>query len=137
MTYDDTLSKDNSKPIFLNNDTFNNMLDDAVKKHIGSKDYWQKIIGELDDLVSQSFSVTFGNRIQNQLDRFVPVYIECGGTIEEAIDIVFSKKILRKLEDRYDQDTKTKLKELAEYVKDAYPKLVRTIELANKMSDRI
>lgn len=132
--FDANLKKED--PIFLNNDTFNSMLDDAVAKY-KEHDKYMKLMNDLDKMVFDCFQVTFGNRIQNQLKRFVPVYVECGGTVEEAIDIVFSKKVLRKLEDRYDQETKEGLEILLDNVKTNNPKLVRTIETIEKMIRRI
>ena len=132
--FDANLKKED--PIFLNNDTFNSMLDDAVTKY-KEHDKYMKLMNDLDKMVFDCFQVTFGNRIQNQLKRFVPVYVECGGTVEEAIDIVFSKKVLRKLEDRYDQETKEGLEILLDNVKTNNPKLVRTIETIEKMIRRI
>lgn len=132
--FDANLKKED--PIFLNNDTFNSMLDDAVTKY-KEHDKYMKLMNDLDKMVFDCFQVTFGNRIQNQLKRFVPVYVECGGTVEEAIDIVFSKKVLRKLEDRYDQETKEGLEILLDNVKINNPKLVRTIETIEKMIRRI
>ena len=135
---DPNLKKEDKEPIFLNNETFNDMLEDAVRKYPSSeKDKYIAMMEDLDTMVLNCFSVTFGNRIQNQLDRFVPVYVECGGTIDEAIDIVFSKKVLRKLEDRYDQETKENLQLLLDYVKSKYPKLDRTITTIKKMIDKI
>ena len=132
--FDANLKKED--PIFLNNDTFNSMLDDAVTRY-KEHDKYMKLMNDLDKMVFDCFQVTFGNRIQNQLKRFVPVYVECGGTVEEAIDIVFSKKVLRKLEDRYDQETKEGLEILLDNVKTNNPKLVRTIETIEKMIRRI
>ena len=135
---DSALKKENALPIFLSNDTFNNMLDDAVMAYPESeRKKYKALMDDLDGMVLAYFSVTFGNRIQNQLDRFVPVYVECGGTIEEAIDIVFSKKVLRKLEDRYDQETKEGLETLLVDVTDKYPKLERTIGTIKKMIEKI
>lgn len=128
-----------TKPMLLNNSDFINMLDDAVSAYPASEHKaYKEMMDELDGMVLSYFSVTFGNRIQNQLERFVPVYVECGGTKEEAIDIVFSKKVLRKLEDRYDQSTKDGLDMLLEDIQKKYPnKLPRTEEVIKKMKDRI
>lgn len=135
---DSTLKKENAQPIFLSNDTFNNMLDDAVMAYPESeRKKYKALMDDLDGMILKRFSVTFGNRIQNQLDRFVPVYVECGGTIEEAIDIVFSKKVLRKLEDRYDQETKDGLEAMLNDIMTIYPKLERTINTISKMIDKI
>ena len=42
----------------------------------------------------------------NQIAQFVPVYIACGGTKEEALDFMFARKVLTKIQ----EGTKTILK---------------------------
>lgn len=54
------------------------------------------------DFTYETFDITFGNRIMNQIKDFVPTFVSLGGTKEEALDIMFSKKILRKVEGRYE-----------------------------------
>src|SRR5690554_418538 len=53
---------------------------------------------KLDDFISQTFQITFGNRIMNQLYRFVPVYVSSGGLEIEGIDYIIARKIIRKFE---------------------------------------
>ena len=55
-------------------------------------------IERLDSYVIEHFRVAFGNRIIKQINNFVPVYVACGGTEEEAIDYVFVTKVFRKFE---------------------------------------
>jgi hypothetical protein len=50
------------------------------------------------------------------MERFVPVYIACGGTKLEALDYLFAHKVLRKLESRYETYLKDSLKELIELI---------------------
>jgi len=69
------------------------------------------IMEGLDELLAP-FEITFGNRIYRQLERFVPAYIACGGEMAEAIDVMFSLKIIRKLEGLYDERTKSNLENL-------------------------
>lgn len=78
-----------------------NMLSENDKEKIKQVDVYLK---EMD--------ITFGNRIMSQMDDFVPVYIACGGTKEEAIDYLLTHKILRKLDERYEPYLITKLEEL-------------------------
>ena len=78
-----------------------NMLSDDDKEKIKQVDVYLK---EMD--------ITFGNRIMSQMDDFVPVYIACGGTKEEAIDYLLTHKILRKIDERYEPYLITKLDEL-------------------------
>jgi hypothetical protein len=51
----------------------------------------------IDDFLIDNFKVTFGNRIKRQMETFVPVFVACGGTEEDAIDFFLKTKILRKL----------------------------------------
>lgn len=53
---------------------------------------------KLDDFISQTFQITFGNRIMNQLYKFVPVYVSSGGLEIEGIDYIIARKIIRKFE---------------------------------------
>ena len=55
-------------------------------------------IEKLDEYLVAHFEITFGNRIMRQIERFIPVFIACGGTENEALDVILSKKVLRKLE---------------------------------------
>ena len=60
------------------------------------------------DYVYEQFGIAIGNRIMNQIDNIVPVFVACGGTKEAAIDYMLSKKLVSKVEGRFE-----------EYVKDA------------------
>lgn len=57
---------------------------------------------ELAEFVYELFEIRFGNRIMNQIMSFVPVYVALGGTKEEAIDIMFCRKVLHKLDGRFE-----------------------------------
>ena len=48
--------------------------------------------------MSDHMQITFGNRIMRQTEKFLPVYHACGGTEYQALDMILSKKVLRKLE---------------------------------------
>ena len=84
-----------------------------TERHIRSKDF-QKLaseaereyglternrrrLKELDEYMSERFKVTFGNRIRRQIERYVSVYISCGGKELEALDDILAKKVMRKL----------------------------------------
>lgn len=81
---------------------------------------------KLCDFVLEAFDVSFGNRILNQLTKFVPVYVACGGTTEKALDLLFSRKILRKLGGRFDEDARENLEKLERLVNQLYGKGVFT-----------
>lgn len=69
----------------------------AVEKHPVSAETLDKI-EKLDLYVIDRFRVAFGNRIMKQLNVFVPVYVACGGTENEAIDYILATKVFRKFE---------------------------------------
>lgn len=90
-------------------------------------------IEEIDRGVLQRMDITFGNRMKNQLDDFVPVYMGCGGTKEEAIDYFLAHKILRKLDEKYDAYVFERLKDLVDalntyYGKGVFAKSLKKIE---------
>ena len=128
---------DNSLPIKMNNTDFQQLLRNASRfKTPADETKFNEMIKYLDKQIKDKFEITFGNRIANQLEVFVPVYIECGGTVEEAIDIMFSRKILRKLEGIYDENTKQKLSDLELELLDKY-KMPISINAIEKMIEKI
>lgn len=129
---------DNSLPIQMNNNDFQSLLRSASRfKNAADEKKYLDMIGNLDNFVKDMFQITFGNRISNQLEKFVPVYLECGGTIDEAVDIMFSRKILRKLEGIYDEDTKTKLDMLKDEIESKNYKMPITIAAILRMIEKI
>ena len=54
-------------------------------------------LAKIDKYMLENFKITFGNRILKQIYNFVPVYMACGGSEEEAVDFMLMSKILRKL----------------------------------------
>ena len=52
------------------------------------------------------FDVGWGNRLERQINDFVPVVVDAGGNVAEAIDHLLATKVLRKgkVTDRYDTD---------------------------------
>lgn len=47
------------------------------------------------------FGVGWGNRLERQLESFVPVVLDAGGKTTEAVDHLVATKLVRKLEDRF------------------------------------
>jgi len=128
---------ENSLPIEINHSDFQRLLDSASHfKSMIDEEKFKEMIKYLDSQVKDNFEITFGNRIANQLEVFVPVYIECGGTVDEAVDIMFSRKILRKLEGVYDEDTKFKLEVLKEEINKKY-KMPISIKVIERMVEKI
>ena len=67
-----------------------------------------------------TFEINFGNRIMKQIETFVPVFVAAGGTKEEALDMMFATKILRKLEGAYEDYVKEGLQKLLRLVRATY-----------------
>ncbi len=52
----------------------------------------------------RKINVSWGNRLQSQAQKFIPVHIECGGSASEALDHLLATKVFRsgKVVGRYD-----------------------------------
>lgn len=74
----------------------------------------------LTKFVSETFDITFGNRILNQIENFIPVYVACGGTKEDGLDFLFSRKIISKLDGRFEEYVKEGLNSLLTLIDDTY-----------------
>ena len=57
----------------------------------------------ISDYIYDQFDITFGNRILNQISELVPVFVSCGGTKEEALDFLLSRKVISKIEGRFEE----------------------------------
>lgn len=86
-----------------------------------SREEYRKF-SELTDFALDVFDVNFGNRILNQIYRFVPVFVACGGTSAKALDLMFARKVLRKLEGRFDDGIKGNLVKLEKLILQNYSK---------------
>jgi len=68
----------------------------------------------LSEFMERRFKVAWGNRLERQIEHFVPIVIATGGSLGEAADHILATKIFRKIRDRHDtlpSDIK-KLKEI-------------------------
>lgn len=114
--------------LFESAKTDDNALNDSDREKI-----------ELVDAMLKEMDITFGNRIMSQMDDFVPVYIACGGTKEEAIDYLITHKILRKLDERYEPYLVSKLDDLEVGLNDIYGEnhFKQSIQKIKKLRDKI
>lgn len=88
---------------------------------------------ELADFTYDAFDITYGNRIMHQIEVFVPVFVACGGTKEDALDFMFSRKVVAKLEGRFEDYIKPGLMNLKaliikNYGSDAFKATNHTID---------
>ena len=74
----------------------------------------------ISSFVYDNFDVTIGNRIMTQIENLVPVYIACGGKKEEILDFMFARKVLSKLEGRFEEYVKNALKQLLVLINKTY-----------------
>ena len=76
-----------------------------------------------------------GNRLMQQLAKFVPVYVACGGTAEKALDLLVSRKVLRRLEGRFGEDLRENLEKLEKLVLGLYGRkdFSETLEVITKL----
>jgi hypothetical protein len=74
---------------------------EAQKKAVHTATTWLRQAAFADTL-QRNFRVGWGNRLENQLSRYLPVVVETDGSIGEAMDHLLVTKVLRKLKDRHD-----------------------------------
>ena len=84
------------------------------------------LLQEIENVLKNFFRISYGNRIQDQMNIFVPVYVAAGMTdaskpeeitalINEAIDYQLTNKVLRKLEyEDINKDAAEKLRKIFE-----------------------
>ncbi|MDD3831220.1 MAG: hypothetical protein PHW00_00960 [Clostridia bacterium] len=84
-----------TEPINCTYDYLDRLFFDAVNDYRIS-DSGRKAIDEVEEYITEKLRVSFGNRIKRQLDRYIPVFVACGGTEIEALDFVLMSKIFRK-----------------------------------------
>ncbi len=76
----------------------------------------ERRLKELDDRLTETFQITFGNRIMRQIRSYISVYVACGGDELEALDDILCKKVLRKLANKDLSLMKTELEETSKYL---------------------
>lgn len=99
-------------------------FDEACKNQVAAVQKatsWLRKAPFVEDM-QQRFRVGWGNRLEQQLARYLPVVVESGGTIGEAMDHLLVTKVLRKLKDRHDVRA-TALEELREKLSKAWSSL--------------
>ncbi len=127
-----------AQSINMNNEDFQRLLSKGERfADVKSEAHFREMLSTLDKQVRELFQITFGNRIANQLEKFVPVYLACGGTVDEAVDVMFSRKVLRKLEGIYDENTKVNLELLKDEIELQEYKLPITLEAIKRMTEKI
>lgn len=103
------------------------MLTDAFKEaqcqhHEKATNAFKFLNETLSELLETKFKIGWGNRLQRQIDNYIPVVIAAGGSLTEATDSILATKILRKIRDRHDTQPKD-LKELKDTIETYWSEL--------------
>jgi len=96
-------------------------------------------LNEVTNFIYEQFDITFGNRILNQIEVLVPTFIACGGKKEDVLDFLLTRKVLVKIEGRFEEYVKGALKQLLGALEKAYGKGVfkRSEKAINQMIKRL
>ncbi len=84
-------------PMNINYSYLDTLFKKAIKENPISGETLSNI-EKMDDYVIQHFRIAFGNRIVKQLNEYVPIFVECGGTEIDGVDYFMARKVLRKFE---------------------------------------
>lgn len=110
-----------AEPIVLGVSALQALFDDALRveeNRLTPEDIAK--FTRVTDYIYDTFDIAFGNRVLNQIEALVPTYIACGGTKEEALDFVLARKILVKLEGRFEDYIKDGLRKVSSLLSAAY-----------------
>lgn len=111
----------NAETVQLSQTTFNKLLTEAKnnpKNQLTEEDYEK--FRHITDYINEQFDITFGNRILNQIAQVVPTFVACGGKKEDALDFLLSRKIIAKIEGRFEEYVKDALKGLNKLLEKEY-----------------
>ncbi|MBQ9785543.1 MAG: hypothetical protein IJW29_08575 [Clostridia bacterium] len=108
-------------PISLSASKLRSLYDEAIANEANrmtETDYEK--LETLTAFVFDQFDITFGNRIMTQIDNLVPTFIACGGSKEDILDFLFARKVLVKLEGRFEEYVKGALQQLLQLIQTTY-----------------
>jgi len=74
----------------------------AVKQHAAKAEECIRILDGKLRRPLEDMEIGWGNRLEAQLRRYIPVLVACGGDISEGLDSILARKLLRKLKGRFD-----------------------------------
>ena len=115
--------KEEVEPIHLSYSKLSSLFKDAsaIEENHLTKEDLQKF-NTITDFIYDEFDVAFGNRILNQIETIVPLYIALGGKKEEILDFMLTRKVVCKLEGRFEDFVKPALKNLLVLLDKTYGK---------------
>ena len=92
----------------------------------------------------EKLAIGWGNRLERQIDRYIPVIVASGGSLSEGLDNLLAHKLLRKIKGRFDitSDQISSLKSAVQTVWGLNPELssglpVKSLGLLEKEEKRL
>ncbi len=113
--------KGDGKEIHLGKKKLDELFRDARidKKAAFSKEDERTFLSLL-DLAYDELGIATGNRIIKQVEEICPVYVKMGGKKEDILDMLFLRKVLRKLEGRFDSGLEGSFRRINAALDDSY-----------------
>lgn len=109
---------------------FNDAAND--KKYLQVVDNALSFLNGLRENMAQALPLIWGNRLEKQIQQYIPVVLACGGNEAEAVDHILATRILRKLRDRYDVDAEA-LQNLQNQIHESWPVTNTELERSKKL----
>jgi hypothetical protein len=97
------------------------LFEGARDMHKGETQKALKSLQTLEPQLRAALGVGWGNRLDSQIERFVPVVVAAQGTAGEAFDHILATKLLRKVRGKHEVRTKS-LTQFRDALKDAWQK---------------
>ena len=102
--------KEETPTVTLSNAALKAMLAEALEdEELRLTDTDRAKMREIFDYVNDKFDITVGNRVLNQIESVVPVFSKAGGEKTAAIDFMLAKKLVSKVEGRFEEHVKDSL----------------------------
>lgn len=104
-------------------EALNKAFDRARQQHGPQADKaYRFLVEHLADPLGQRFHIGWGNRLERQMQSYVPVVMAAGGGLGEAVDHILTTKLLRKLRNQHDTRPEDLMK-LRDTLVQVWPKL--------------
>ena len=113
---------DEAPTIRLSGSYFRQLFTEAINGGVSLNTDDREKLNKVLSFVYDKFDLTIGNRIMNQILNIVPIFVASGGTKEDAIDFMLSKKLFAKLEGRFEEYVKVALGETLSLIRNVYGK---------------
>ena len=113
--------KGESSPIRMSYSKLKSLFEGALKDEsnkMNQNDYDK--LYKITDYIYEQFEVAFGNRVMNQIEALVPIFVASGGKKENALDFILARKVLIKLEGRFEEFVKPALKNILDLIDNTY-----------------